>query len=391
MGPMVMSASTYPDIHFLSQITFKPRLDGDRKLQAGLRDARARILQGPLSATPAIDLPSDSTKSESNTVRIGSSLRPLLPLRLESDPKTCEPSAHGFTTTASLSVALNIDTYLWGTGKWAALRRHERETRLHCVRWTLGGVLMGVRHASVQLGPMGGVKVAMTVNANAEAKVTSTVQYGLQHLSTTIPPKKNTILTPYFNSTSIDGLFSGEASALVGTTGSITPMLMVGLTSSGGSARADAWPGVEVGMSSSAQATQAFGFDSGVASLTAVLLSHLYVKVKAGVEAHATWAWLLKWIGWTPGFCGTQTRRSLEETGVSNRSLAFSKRAAPTKPSSTTKSASCLPKGILGKAKYFCTAEYRWRRDISDNECFGYQYWAAETQQCRNSPLIHEA
>ncbi|KAG9218554.1 hypothetical protein CCMSSC00406_0001332 [Pleurotus cornucopiae] len=174
----------------------------------------------------------------------------------------------------------------------------------------------------VQLGPMGGVKVAMTVNANAEAKVTSTVQYGLQHLSTTIPPKKNTILTPYFNSTSIDGLFSGEASALVGTTGSITPMLMVGLTSSGGSARADAWPGVEVGMSSSAQATQAFGFDSGVASLTAVLLSHvaipppppvpallssflnklpfLYVKVKAGVEAHATWAWLLKWIGWTP-------------------------------------------------------------------------------------------
>ncbi|KAJ8698905.1 hypothetical protein PTI98_005565 [Pleurotus ostreatus] len=71
----------------------------------------------------------------------------------------------------------------------------------------------------VQLGLMGGVKVAMTVNANAEAKVTSTVQYGLQHyvnptpplsrliiyyphsVSTTIPPKRDTILTPYFNST----------------------------------------------------------------------------------------------------------------------------------------------------------------------------------------------
>lgn len=142
----------------------------------------------------------------------------------------------------------------------------------------------------------------------------------------------------------IDGLFSGEASASVGVTGSITPMLMVGVASSGGSARADAWLGVEVGLSLSAQATQAFGFDSGVASLTAGLLSHiaipppppvpgllssflnklpfvkstrsiddaentdvelnycaqLYIKVKAGVEAKATWAWLHKWIGWTP-------------------------------------------------------------------------------------------
>lgn len=66
---------------------------------------------------------------------------------------------------------------------------------------------------------MGGAKIAVTVNANAEAKVTTGIQYGLQHctwsplsrpcivfiipytVSITIPPKKNDKLTPHFQAT----------------------------------------------------------------------------------------------------------------------------------------------------------------------------------------------
>lgn len=87
-------------------------------LQAGLRNTRAQMLQARFAATPVIDLPPNSEKQESDKLTIGNSTAPLFPLKLESDPKSCESSGHGSKTTASFSVSFNIDTYMWGTGKW---------------------------------------------------------------------------------------------------------------------------------------------------------------------------------------------------------------------------------------------------------------------------------
>lgn len=128
---------------------------------------------------------------------------------------------------------------------------------------------------------------------------------------------------------------------------------MVGVVTSNGNARVDAWLGVEVGLALAAQATQAFGSAGGGSSSPSsrppspqaavarppsahaarppsahaaksastklkprsvdsidnadVELNYcakLYVKVKVGVEAKIKWAWLESWIGWNPSVSG---------------------------------------------------------------------------------------
>lgn len=73
-----------------------------------------------LAAAATIPLPSASglRENESTPVTIGSSSTPLIPLKLKSEPKTCESSSHNASGTASFSVGLDIDTYIWGRGKW---------------------------------------------------------------------------------------------------------------------------------------------------------------------------------------------------------------------------------------------------------------------------------
>ncbi|KAF9496509.1 hypothetical protein BDN71DRAFT_1505809 [Pleurotus eryngii] len=114
----------------------------------------------------------------------------------------------------------------------------------------------------VQLGHMGGTKVFVKVTAKAEGKVTSTIQYGLQHISLTIPAKKDVHLTPYFNSTHTKltaSSFSGKVSATFSVNGGIIQKLMVRIVTSNSNACADAWLGVEVGLALAAQAMQDFG------------------------------------------------------------------------------------------------------------------------------------
>ncbi|KAL4262889.1 hypothetical protein AB1N83_005597 [Pleurotus pulmonarius] len=354
-------------------------------LQAGLRDKRLQMLQARFAATPAIDLPANLNKSESGKVTIGSSTTPLLPLKLESDPKTCESSGHGTNTTGSFSVSLHIDTYMWGSGKWGGAvsglngaidavlgfledfsvnMKHSYTVSVELsgeFEWNYDTPPVSIPEVTalhlgvVQLGLMGGAKVAVKVTAKAEAKVTSSVQYGLEHISLTIPAKKDVHLTPYFNSTPFDSSFSGEASATFGVNGGIIPKLMVGAATSTGTARADAWLGVEVGLGLAAQATQAFGSGSDGSTSTSpssrppsshaaarppsshgarppsshgsrppsshgakpravdipdnadVELNYcakLYVKVKVGVEASIQWDWLKSWLGWSPSVSG---------------------------------------------------------------------------------------
>ena len=93
-------------------------------LQNGLRAVHTQSLRARFAATPAaaatIPLPSTSSlrEDESSSVTIGSSSKPLIPLKLKSEPKTCESNGHNATGMAALFVGLDIHTYIWGRGKW---------------------------------------------------------------------------------------------------------------------------------------------------------------------------------------------------------------------------------------------------------------------------------
>ncbi|KAJ8693340.1 hypothetical protein PTI98_008344 [Pleurotus ostreatus] len=364
-------------------------------LRNGLRAMHAHSVYARFAATPAaaatIPLPSasDLREDESTSVTIGSSSTPLIPLKLKSEPKTCESSGHNASGDASFSVGLDIDTYIWGRGKWGGgvtgtngaidailgfLEDFDVNLK-HSFKiyaelngefsWDFDTPPVSIPEVTalhlgvVQLGLMGGAKIATKFNVTAEASLTSTVQYGLQHISLTIPSKKDVHLTPYFNSTPVDGLFGGEVSAVFGVLGGITPKIMVGASTSGGSARVDAWLGVEVGLALAVKASQSFlGGSSGVAlsrvaksaqhspsrvkpsksskaiksvsskptskpqrarpakalkprsldtEMASPELAHclkLIVRVKVGAEARVKWDWLYNWIGWQPGVSG---------------------------------------------------------------------------------------
>ncbi|KAF4587078.1 hypothetical protein EYR40_011099 [Pleurotus pulmonarius] len=356
-------------------------------LQNRLRAVHTQSLHARFAATPAaaatIPLPSTSglRENESSSVTIGSSSKPLIPLKLKSEPKTCESSGHNGIGTASLFVGLDIDTYIWGRGKWGGGVTGTNGA-IDAILGFLEDFDVNLKHAFkayaglngefswdfdtppvsipevtalhlgvVQLGLMGGAKIATKFNVTAEVSLTSTVQYGLQHISLTIPARKDVHLNPYFNSTPVDGIFGGEASAVFGVLG--------GASTSGGSARVDAWLGVEVGLALAVKATQSFIGGSGGVALSRVAksaqrtasrvksskaskaiksasskayskaqrarpakalkprsintemadieLAHclkLIVRVKVGAEAKVKWDWLYNWIGWQPGVSG---------------------------------------------------------------------------------------